>query len=225
MEKTKAKSSPLHIIKNTVFIVTFVVLVVVMIMTVTMRINGETPSIFGYSVFRVSSGSMEPELQIGDVILMRECEPMELKIGDIVTYKGVYGEMAGKAVTHRVVKEPFKNGDDYYIQTKGDASQVKDYDVNIKNVMGKLEMKLPFLSWLYGIFVTPFGLLIIIALIIAAFFNEIINFFRALAGDIPEENRESVQDIIERIQSENNSENPPQDNAENQNETNETLDK
>lgn len=218
MEKTKAKSSPLHIIKNTLFVVTFVILVVVMIMTVTMRINGETPSIFGYSVFRVSSGSMEPELQIGDVILMKECNPMELKIGEIVTYKGVYGEMVGKAVTHRVVKEPFIKGNDYYIQTKGDASQVVDYDVSINNVMGKLEMKLPFLSWLYGIFVTPFGLLIIIVLIIGAFFNEIINFFRALAGDVPEENRESVQDIIARIQSENNSENPPQDNGENQNE-------
>lgn len=211
MKKTKAKSSPIHIIKNTVFIVTFVILVTVMIMTVTMRINGETPSIFGYSIFRVSSGSMEPQLQIGDVILMKECDPMELKKGDIITYKGVYGEMAGKAVTHRVVKEPFKKGNDYYIQTKGDASQVVDYDVNINNVMGKLERELPFFSWLYGIFITPFGLLIIIILIIGAFFNEIINFFRALAGDVPEENKESIQDIIERIQSESNNKNAPQE--------------
>lgn len=211
MKKTKAKSSPFHIIKNTVFVVTFVILAVVMIITVTMRINGETPSVFGYSIFRVSSGSMEPQLQIGDVVLMKECDPMKLKKGDIVTYKGVYGEMAGKAVTHRVVKEPFKKGNDYYIQTKGDSSQVVDYDVNINNVIGKLERELPFLSWLYGIFITPIGLLIIIFLIIAAFFNEIINFFRALAGDVPKENKESIQDIIERIQSESNGKNDSQD--------------
>lgn len=202
MEKTKAKHRPLHIIKNVIFGVIFALLVVVMITTITTRINGGTPSIFGYSIFRVSSGSMQPELEIGDVILMKECNPLDLKKGDIVTYQGTTGEMAGKAVTHRVVKAPFEKDGEYYIQTKGDANDLVDADVSISNVMGIVQCKLPILSWLYEVFLTPVGLMVVIFLIIAAFFNEIVNFFKALAGYGVEEEKESVQDIIERIQSE-----------------------
>lgn len=168
------------------------------------RISGNTPSFFGHSVFRVSSGSMKPAYEVGDVIVVKEVDPMTLKVGDVCTYNGTSGDFAGKIVTHRVVKAPFEENGEYYIITKGDANKFEDPKINVKNVVGKVETKIGILRVLYNFFITPLGLITIIALIIAAFFNEIIIFVKSLLGvGYEEQKQESVEDIISRYQNEN----------------------
>lgn len=207
MKEPKAKSSVLHKIKNVVFAVVFVLLGIVMVLTVTTRANGGTPSIFGYSIYRVATPSMTPALEVGDVILVKECDPLKLKEGDIITYDGTEGDLKDKKITHRVVEEPHKIGADYYLKTKGDSNDFADPEVNVSQVVGIYQQKLVFLTWVYDFFLTPWGLLIIIALIITAFFGEIVNLFRAFTGDLPEDgNKESIEDIIERIKSQENKE-------------------
>ena len=207
MKEPKAKSSVFHKIKNVVFAVVFVLLGIVMVLTVTTRANGGTPSIFGYSIYRVATPSMTPALEVGDVILVKECDPLKLKEGDIITYDGTEGDLKDKKITHRVVEEPHKIGADYYLKTKGDSNDFADPEVNVSQVTGIYHQKLVFLTWVYDFFLTPWGLLIIIALIITAFFGEIVNLFRAFTGDLPEDgNKESIEDIIERIKSQENKE-------------------
>ena len=190
------------IIKNILFAIVMVVLVGLIVITMISRINGGTPSVFGFALYRVSSGSMQPALQVGDIILSSECDPMELKQGDIITYDGTVGEFAGKRVTHRVVGEPYYNENDgrYYLVTKGDDNPVDDTPILTTQVTGKYLGKVEFMKWIYDVFVTPWGLLILIALIIIAFFNEIIIFVKALLGHDNDEEHEDIQDIIERIQ-------------------------
>lgn len=192
------------IVKNVIFAVVLTFFVVLLIVVLTARINGETPTLFGYTIYRVSSGSMEPYLKVGDVILSQECDPMTLKAGDVITYNGTSGDFAGKRVTHRVVKEPYLNSNngDYYLLTKGDDNPVEDTPIKVSQVTGKMQGKIDFLTKIYDVFVTPWGLLILIGLIILAFFNEIINFVRALFGIGMEEEHEDINDIIERIKSE-----------------------
>ncbi|MGN1131208.1 MAG: signal peptidase I [Ruminococcus sp.] len=207
MKEPKAKSSVPHKIKNIVFAVVFVLLGIVMVLTITTRANGGTPSIFGYSIYRVATPSMTPALQVGDVILVKECDPLKLKEGDIITYQGTEGDLKDKKITHRVVEEPYKIGDEYYLKTKGDSNDYADPEINVSQVVGIYQQKLPALTWIYNIFLTPWGLLIIIALIVAAFFGEIVNLIRAFTGDLPEdEDKESIEDIIERIKSQENKE-------------------
>ena len=204
MNKKEKKRSVFRIIKNTLFVLILVTLVAVIVTTIITRINGETPSMFGYSMFRVSTGSMAPELQVGDVILIHDTDPMKLKVGDIVTYDGKEGDFAGRIVTHRVVKAPYKDGKETYILTKGDANSLNDPKVNVKDVRGKLVVKVDILKGLYNFFITPWGLLTIIALVILAFFNEIVIFVKSLFGiGYEPEPEESIEDIIERYQKEN----------------------
>ncbi len=204
MKKKENKRSVFRIIKNTLFVLILVTLVAVIVTTIITRINGETPSLFGYSMFRVSTGSMAPELQVGDVILIQDTDPMTLKAGDIITYDGKEGDFAGRIVTHRVVKAPYKDGKETYILTKGDANSLNDPKVNVKDVRGKLVVKVDILKGLYNFFITPWGLLTIIALVILAFFNEIVIFVKSLFGiGYEPEPEESVEEIIERYQREN----------------------
>lgn len=59
----------LRIIKNIICWGVLAILVLTVIVFMGSKVNGKTPSLFGYSVLRVSTGSMQPELMIGDVIL------------------------------------------------------------------------------------------------------------------------------------------------------------
>jgi len=194
-------------VRGVIFTIILIAAVLILAFTMIARLSGNTPSFFGYSVFRVSSGSMIPAYEIGDVIIVKECDAKELKVGDVCTYNGTKGEFAGKIVTHRVIKSVFEENGEHYIQTKGDANPIADTPIKITDVLGKVEMKIGFLRVLYNLFVTPLGLITIILLIIAAFFNEIINFVKSILGIGYEEKKESVEDIIERYQKENNDDN------------------
>lgn len=101
--------------------------------------DGLLIKIYGFSVAVVSSGSMQPELQIGDVIIMKECE--SYNENDIVTFNSNNEYL----VTHRIVK---KKGNNFV--TKGDNNNTKDTDMVSKvNIEGKVIFKSKFLGWLY----------------------------------------------------------------------------
>lgn len=81
------------------------------------RSRGEIPRIFGYSLFVVQSGSMEPTFDIGTVILCRKpSAPDRLKAGNVVTFHS----LAGYVVTHRIVEVIPKEGGGTAYHTKGD---------------------------------------------------------------------------------------------------------
>ena len=44
------------------------------------------PGLFGIKTYYVVSGSMEPQIPVGSMIYVRECEPSKLKEGDIITF-------------------------------------------------------------------------------------------------------------------------------------------
>lgn len=203
-EKTEKKDrfKVLRIIKNVVLGTLIALLTLVLIMSLISRINGSSPSLFGYSLYRVSSGSMAPELGVGDVILVHSCDGMDVKKDDIVTYVATSGEMSGKLITHRVLKAPYQEGDEHYLITKGDANDYSDDPINVKQIEGKMLTKVGILKYLFDFFVTPWGLLAIIALIILAFSNEIVILVKAIFG-IGYQKEESVEEIIERYQKEN----------------------
>lgn len=222
--KRKKNSKALRvfrIVKNIFFGALITVMVVFLIFTIAARMNGATPKLFGYTLYRVSSGSMEPFLKVGDIILCKDCDPMTLKNGDVITYNGETGELAGKRVTHRVVKEPYLNEADggYYLVTKGDDNPSEDSPISTSQVTGIFKTKVEFIKWIFDIFVTPWGLLLLIGLIVLAFFGEIVNFVRALAGYDDGEKREDIQDIIERVQREASEKEKPQISDKNTDET------
>lgn len=204
-EKTEKKDrfKVLRIIKNVILGTLIAFLTLVLIMSLISRINGSSPALFGYSLYRVSSGSMAPELGVGDVILVHSCDGMDVKKDDIVTYVATSGEMSGKLITHRVVEAPYQEGSEYYLITKGDANDYADDPVNANQIEGKMLTKVGILKYLFDFFVTPWGLLAIIALIILAFSNEIVLLVKAIFGIGFHENESSVEEIIERYQKEN----------------------
>lgn len=192
----------INLIKNIICWTLVVVLVFTLVLFFTSRVNGSTPSVFGYSIFRVSSGSMEPELMVGDIILDKTVDnPKDLKVGDVITFKS--REYDDLLVTHKVIKAPYEENGKLMLQTKGIANEVEDKPICVDNVKGIMICKVDYLDTVYNVFLSPWGLLILIALIVIIFFDEIITIVKILTNnDKSVKDADDINEIIDRLQAE-----------------------
>ena len=82
-------------------------------------------SLFGFRIYRVISGSMQPALQIGDVIIVKKSNNYSER--DIITYSNGL-----TTITHRIIAI---NNDE--VITKGDSNEVDDKPINKEQIVGK----------------------------------------------------------------------------------------
>lgn len=201
MKKNKVFRT-INLVKNIICWLLVVILVFTLVVFFTARINGSTPSVFGYSIFRVSSGSMEPELMVGDIILDKEIDnPEDLKVGDVITF--ISDDYGDRLVTHKIIKAPYEENGKLMLQTKGIANEVEDKPISADNVKGIMICKIDYLDTVYNIFLSPWGLLILIALIVIIFFDEIITIMKILTNnDKSAKDADDINEIIDRLQAE-----------------------
>lgn len=97
----------------------------------------KTPSFFGIKTYVIVSGSMQPELDIGDMGVVKEMNDSELNVGDIISYRN-----GQSIITHRIHKIYYKGGQKNYI-TKGDYNNIEDSIIlTIDSIEGKVINKL-----------------------------------------------------------------------------------
>ena len=115
---------------------------------------------FGWRVDVVFSGSMEPELKVGGVVITRPVETEDIKVGDIITF---YSPLSEKLTSHRVIA--VEEGSSFYFQTSGDANEDGDsFIVPAQNVVGKVCFHLPYFGYATQFIKTPLGLLLTLCL-------------------------------------------------------------
>ena len=84
-------------------------------------------SFFGFSAFRVVTGSMEPTLGVGEALICRRTPIEQIKAGDIICYLSDAGQTRGAVITHRVIALSEEEGQPL-LTTRGDANLVSDAD-------------------------------------------------------------------------------------------------
>lgn len=102
-----------------------IILAVLILISVILTAPGEVPDIGGYSMLRVLTGSMEPELPTDCVIIIHKVDPEQVAVGDILSFYSPDPALRGAINTHRVVQIDRENGDMRFV-TKGDANMVVD---------------------------------------------------------------------------------------------------
>ena len=138
INKRKGRAKTLKII---VGIVLIVIIYNIILIGISMVDGIDNLSIFGYQAYIITSDSMKPEINNGDVIIVRKIGQEEIKENDVI----VYSEEA-QNITHRVIEITEKDGHKEY-KTKGDNNQVEDSKfVLYENIKGKVMFKIPFLG-------------------------------------------------------------------------------
>lgn len=113
--------------------------------------------LFGIQVYSVISGSMEPEYPVGSLIYVKEVDPSEIEVDDVITYV-LPSETPS---THRVVRIDEEN---QLFYTKGDANETEDgAPVHFKNLIGTPIFKIPYLGYVAYYIQHPPGMYIAIA--------------------------------------------------------------
>ena len=95
----------------------------------------KTTSFCGYKTFIIASNSMTPNLNVGDIVFIKENEAIHN--GDIITYR-----LNNSTVTHRVI-ETINSDNKKMYKTKGDANNIADTELVSENqVEGKYIFKI-----------------------------------------------------------------------------------
>lgn len=102
------------------------------------------PGVFGYRSLTVVSGSMEPTLGVGSVVLDEVISPLDARPGDIVTFQD---PLRPRQLTHRLQKMRVE-GDTAYMVTLGDANDAPErWTVQTDGRIGRVVAHLPKLGY------------------------------------------------------------------------------
>ena len=159
--------------------------------------SGQVPSIGGFSFFRVVSGSMEPEIETGSLIIVKKTDPSLIKQGDIISFYSNANEISGAVNTHRVVSRTEKNGT-LYFETKGDANATSDKELtNEDNVIGVVVAESVLFGNLVKIISNPlvFFPLIVVPLFVLIIVN-LVTSIKKTKQIMKEEEEQAVQEAI-----------------------------
>ena len=91
------------------------------------KMAGKVPSVCGYSIMHIVSGSMEDEIPQGSYVLIKRISPDKVKIDDVICFYSDDPAIYGLPNTHRVIKDPIRVGEGFEFVTKGDANPAEDH--------------------------------------------------------------------------------------------------
>lgn len=138
------------------------ILIIVLLINFTIIIKSKTskdkvPSVFGYKPFIVLSGSMQPNIKIGDLVFVKSSKVENLNVNDIIAFK----TNDNTVTTHRIIDiDTTTKGERCFI-TKGDSNNVKDDELVCKNNLeGKMVKRIPKLGKFISFIQQPLGFLI-----------------------------------------------------------------
>lgn len=97
--------------------------------------------VFGVEMKAVLTGSMEPELSVGSLLIIKPAEYEKIEVGDDITY---VRDKNLTLVTHRVIK---KDDETQKITTQGIANNSPDNPTSFENVVGKVVFHIPFVGY------------------------------------------------------------------------------
>ena len=180
--------------------VVLIILSLFALLTVVMTPSGQVPQVMGYSILQVLTGSMEPTIPEGSMLLIQQTEPDTLQPGDIISFFSPDPLLDGALNTHRI-QEVLNGGDTLEFITKGDANFLEDQQpVSARQVVGKVIFISPMLGKFVRLISNPLVFCLAVLLPLAAML--IANLVRALRSAMllaKEEEEAAVRQALEAM--------------------------
>ncbi|MBV8085558.1 MAG: signal peptidase I [Chloroflexi bacterium] len=113
------------------------------------------PSVLGYKTYTVLSGSMEPAIHTGAIVVAKPVKPSTLQVGDVIVYNR---SDVSESVTHRIVQRHDDGGKPTFT-TKGDANSAPDaWTVQYNgDTAGRIVLSIPLAGYLFHGLGSPQG--------------------------------------------------------------------
>ena len=143
---------------------------ILLILIILLCIPATVPKLMGYKVYTVITGSMEPAIPSGSLVLVLEKAPETIETDEVIAY---YSSIdTGSIITHRVVTNKTVSGE---FITKGDANEAEDMlPVSYDNVIGVVKLSVPYLGQIMSALATNTGKVLAVCAIVAAILFHIV---------------------------------------------------
>jgi len=172
------------LVKNIMFWLTTVCLVLAIALIA-------IPKLFGVEFRAVISGSMEPELPVGSLVVIVPTKAESIHIGDDIAFINP----GDKVVTHRVV-EIDREKNEFTTWGIANAPAAKDRPNRYENILGVVRWHAPHIGRAFSLISTASGKIIAVTAIVAAY---IITFLIGIWVKKPKHENdpeESLEDIL-----------------------------
>ena len=185
---------------NTISVLIIAAAVVILCLVVFTK-QGEVPNIGGYTVFRITTGSMKPSYDTDTLILVKKTDPSEIQVGDVISFYSSDPALDGAVNTHRVTKIE-QDGTEWKYTTKGDANNVPDqYGTDSEALIGKVVASSLLLGKLARLVSNPLIFIPVILIPLAVILISNMISTVKLAGKIARDEEEAaVREAIRQIQ-------------------------
>lgn len=128
-QSQKEKSTVNHKILTVLGALLCVILIPILVINITLIVKSytnkdEVPKIGGYAPLIVLTGSMEPNIKSGDLIIVKQIDGKDVKKDDVIAFFDPDGS-GTSILTHRV-NEVYEENGTLYFKTQGDANNAED---------------------------------------------------------------------------------------------------
>lgn len=158
----------------------------------------KVPDIIGIKPFIVLTGSMEPVINAGDLVIVKEVKENELKINDIIAFRYTKEDVV---LIHRIVGIEENEGKTLF-RTKGDNNETEDkLSIEYKNIEGIYSFRLSKIGAIAIFIRTQQGIAILLLSITTIFI--LWQFIKSLKREKMTERRlKECQEVIEELKKE-----------------------
>ena len=184
----------IKIVFKILYQILIILCVIMTVIIVMQKVTDSNKTIFGYRIFRVITGSMEPEYDIGQVVISKEIPPEDIEVGDDIVYLGTYGDYSGKIIMHEVVGIDKDENNNLNFHAKGLHNlSIEDPQIKPNQIFGVVIFKSGILTKLYDLATSIYSSFIIITILVA---NVFLAFRPSVKDKIKQLNEEYYDEYI-----------------------------
>lgn len=138
IESINKRKENVKIAKKVIEVIAIILIYNIILIVISSANKVNVINLFGYKSYIIKTNSMEPTININDVVITKKVEKQDIKIGDVITFL-----QDGEVITHRITQIS-ENGE---YSTKGDNNNIEDtFKITYENIEGKQILIIPYLG-------------------------------------------------------------------------------
>lgn len=143
IENINKRKKNVEIAKKVIDVIIIILLYNIILVFISCLNKIDDISIFGYKAYIITTDSMKPSINSGDVSIVRKTKEDKIETGDVITFK-----QGDKVITHRITNIEEKDGKKVYT-TKGDNNNLEDDEkIEYSQIEGKNVLTIPKLGYI-----------------------------------------------------------------------------
>lgn len=170
LESINKRRENAKIAKKVIEILAVILIYNIILIAISSENNVNLINMFGYKSYVIKTNSMEPTININDVVINKDVSQDEINVGDVITFLH-----DGEVITHRITKIE-NDGDVTQYTTKGDNNNIEDtFKISYENIRGKHVLTIPYLGKVVQLLENKLLFLIILLIILIFLFAQLQN--------------------------------------------------